>query len=203
MKKCTKCKEVKSLEEFYSSKTHSEGKTSYCKKCEKQYKRDKWKVLETEKEEYKKFRKGVLKNKLNLKQSRFEEESRIRMSYAASKRTSQEMLNESVIKKIYRQYKSRGYKDSLNEFKSITQRNCYYCGLPPSLICKSTIDKRCVYFTNRRGKYIYNGIDRIDNSKGYESDNIVPCCKQCNLAKKDLTIIQWDEWLNRILNFRG
>lgn len=29
----------------------------------------------------------------------------------------------------------------------------------------------------------YNGIDRLDNSKGYTIDNSVACCSKCNIAK--------------------
>ena len=28
-----------------------------------------------------------------------------------------------------------------------------------------------------------NGIDRIDSSKGYNKDNILPCCRTCNVMK--------------------
>ena len=31
-----------------------------------------------------------------------------------------------------------------------------------------------------------NGIDRMDNTKGYVPDNCVPCCKTCNLMPDDL-----------------
>lgn len=30
------------------------------------------------------------------------------------------------------------------------------------------------------------GLDRLDNSKGYISGNVVPCCKECNTARNDL-----------------
>lgn len=29
------------------------------------------------------------------------------------------------------------------------------------------------------------GLDRLDNSKGYEETNVVPCCKNCNLLRGD------------------
>ena len=37
---------------------------------------------------------------------------------------------------------------------------------------------------------MYNGVDRVDNDKGYIRDNIVSCCSDCNrskgvLSKKD------------------
>lgn len=29
------------------------------------------------------------------------------------------------------------------------------------------------------------GLDRIDNSKGYDQNNVVPCCSLCNYARRD------------------
>ena len=43
--------------------------------------------------------------------------------------------------------------------------DCYYCGKP-----------------SVEGVKIH-GLDRIDNSRGYHLDNVVPCCEQCNRAK--------------------
>lgn len=31
--------------------------------------------------------------------------------------------------------------------------------------------------------YRYNGIDRVDNNKGYEIENVVTCCTDCNKKK--------------------
>lgn len=72
--------------------------------------------------------------------------------------------------------KKRGYTFTLSQkdFKIITQKSCYYCGTLPKQ------GKRGRY---SYGTYFYNGIDRIDNSKGYEPDNIVPCCGVCNNMK--------------------
>ena len=41
-------------------------------------------------------------------------------------------------------------------------------------------------FSNEWDGYKYNGIDRVDNEKGYEEGNVVPCCKICNVAKHDM-----------------
>jgi hypothetical protein len=32
--------------------------------------------------------------------------------------------------------------------------------------------------------YVYNGIDRLDSSKGYVLENCVPCCSEINWAKR-------------------
>jgi len=87
-----------------------------------------------------------------------------------------------------------GYNLTEEQFKEITQKDCYYCGAKPSNIRKA-------YGYN--GDYIYNGIDRIDNTKDYTVDNVVPCCKICNLAKNNLTLQEFKDWIKKlILNYK-
>jgi len=99
------------------------------------------------------------------------------------------------MRKIISDYKSRakkrgfGYELTEKQFKEITQKDCYYCGIKPSNIAKD--DKHY-------GDYIYNGLDRIDNNKGYIMGNIVPCCNICNQAKKDYTIQEFKDWIKRV-----
>jgi len=97
---------------------------------------------------------------------------------------------------LFRKYKDsakhKGYDFDLTEeqFKEITQQNCYYCGAKPN----QKVGRGLF------GEYIHNGIDRIDNSKGYTIDNIVPCCKQCNYAKRNLTSQEFKGWVRDIYN---
>ena len=42
-------------------------------------------------------------------------------------------------------------------------------------------------FDTKRIYVFYNGIDRVDNNRGYEIENVVPCCTSCNSAKMDLS----------------
>ena len=60
----------------------------------------------------------------------------------------------------------------------LSQQSCFYCGALPHQKLK---------VLHGNGNLIYNGLDRIDNSKGYTIDNIVPCCGQCNHAKAVLS----------------
>ena len=62
--------------------------------------------------------------------------------------------------------------------------NCSYCGNEP-------MQQEC----KGDGAFIYNGIDRINNTKGYVFDNCASCCKWCNQAKSTLTK---EEFLNHI-----
>jgi 5-methylcytosine-specific restriction endonuclease McrA len=77
---------------------------------------------------------------------------------------------------------------TIEEFSVLTKGNCYYCGSEPSQI------KRAKNST----VYIYNGIDRVDNSKGYILENCVPCCKQCNTAKNTHTVEEFYDWISKI-----
>jgi len=72
----------------------------------------------------------------------------------------------------------RSFGLTKTEFKKLTQQNCTYCGEPPSQIVNKP---------KHNGIFIYNGIDRLDNSKGYTKNNSVPCCKVCNLMKRTLS----------------
>ena len=69
----------------------------------------------------------------------------------------------------------------------LIQSDCHYCGLP----AKDGTQLKGV----RR-----NGIDRVDSSKGYLPDNVVPCCKDCNRAKLALTQEQFKDLISRIYN---
>ena len=33
-------------------------------------------------------------------------------------------------------------------------------------------------------------------------DNCVPCCKICNIAKRNMTLEEFDEWIKRLYNHR-
>lgn len=82
--------------------------------------------------------------------------------------------------------------DLLDEqFDILTKANCHYCGREPSNIKKSKYNK---------GDFVYQGIDRIDNSKGYEIKNCVPCCKICNRAKDTMTQEDFYSWIDMVFS---
>jgi len=94
-----------------------------------------------------------------------------------------------VIHDYKKSAKERGLEYNLTDkqFAGITQQDCFYCGAKPNNTSK--------YSNNNNGIYIYNGIDRIDNNKGYIIDNIVPCCTRCNYAKKNFTLEDYKNWI--------
>lgn len=87
--------------------------------------------------------------------------------------------------------KRRGLPFSLPKEKAISLilSKCHYCGAPPANRFNT---KR--YF----GGCLYMGIDRIDNDRGYHEDNVVPCCKTCNLAKRDHSLAEFENWIERV-----
>lgn len=84
---------------------------------------------------------------------------------------------------VYRRYKRIAKKKNLDftiseeEFLELTQSKCYYCGCLPASTQKSL---------HKNGDFVYNGIDRVDNTKGYVLSNCVSCCYVCNYMKKDM-----------------
>lgn len=89
--------------------------------------------------------------------------------------------------------RKRGYIFELTEkqFAEITKKDCHYCGAKPN-----QVTKRYGAF----GDYIYNGIDRKDNEKGYTIDNVVPCCKMCNMAKNNHKLQEFKDWIEKAYN---
>ena len=90
--------------------------------------------------------------------------------------------------------KKRGYGFYLlqKEFESLIKKNCFYCGCEP-------INKYRGYV--RDFNFKFNGIDRVDNSLGYEIENCVSCCSTCNNMKKQMTVEQFLSHIRSIYNF--
>lgn len=92
---------------------------------------------------------------------------------------------ESSFNGLYQRYQrqakkyDREWEISRELFRKLTKSSCYYCGIFPNQSFLSNV------FSN--GNYIYMGLDRIDNDRGYIPDNVVPCCGICNTAKSALS----------------
>ncbi|MCK4640622.1 MAG: hypothetical protein KAU06_04730 [Candidatus Marinimicrobia bacterium] len=81
-----------------------------------------------------------------------------------------------------------------DEFRLITKKSCHYCGSEPTNMHGAN---------NCNGKYNYSGLDRVDSSKGYTIDNVVPCCKICNRAKSDMAQKKFLAWIERVHNHQS
>ena len=107
-----------------------------------------------------------------------------------------------AINSIQGSAKKRGFEYNLTreDFLKITSSNCFYCGSEPKNQCKS-LNSNGKHGDN--GDYIYNGIDRVDQNKGYILNNCVPCCKTCNWAKGTKTIKEFMSWIKQLINFQS
>lgn len=95
-----------------------------------------------------------------------------------------------------RSAKRRGYYFNLSydEFYSLAKSNCHYCGTEPirKIVHNHSVDTE-----------IINGIDRVDNNKGYDIDNVVPCCTTCNFAKHSMSYEEYMSYLRRLVQWQN
>jgi hypothetical protein len=87
--------------------------------------------------------------------------------------------------------KTVGFDIREEDFFKITKMDCFYCNTAPFTI-------KINYKNNWKSVYLYNGLDRIDNTKGYFLSNVRPCCKWCNFSKRDMIEKDFIAWINRI-----
>ncbi len=90
--------------------------------------------------------------------------------------------------------RNKEFNISFDNFIKLVRLDCYYCGTNP-------INKRYSY-AKKEFQYL-NGLDRVDNFKGYTLDNVVPCCFICNKAKGTMTCIEFKNWVNKIYKFQN
>ncbi len=83
---------------------------------------------------------------------------------------------------------------SEEQFNWLTTQNCTYCGIEPIGLIKAE---------GKYGEYKYNGIDRVDSKQGYTFDNSVPCCKFCNMAKREYPVEEFLAWIERLKTFNS
>jgi hypothetical protein len=102
-------------------------------------------------------------------------------------------LGDTELHRVYSSYRTdarkslkKVFKITFEEFKAIIAQNCTYCNSPPSREIKIRGNKTYGLVQDFLSCFI-NGVDRIDSSKGYTSDNIVPCCTLCNMIKWKMT----------------
>ena len=121
--------------------------------------------------------------------------------FAKSQKLSIKNAKDIFLKRIYMDYSNKAkirnyiFDLSLEKFTELIFQNCYYCGIEPMNIRKKK-------YVNREEILIINGIDRMDNTKGYTLENSATCCSICNQAKHTLTKESFLQWINRVSSFQ-
>jgi hypothetical protein len=103
--------------------------------------------------------------------------------------------NKRHVMKSYRKHATQNDREfhlSYDDMERLFQSNCYYCGSEP-LSARKTLKSAFIY--------VYNGIDRVDNNKGYTLDNVVSCCKLCNFGKRNLSTDEFLTWIHKVYNY--
>ncbi len=92
------------------------------------------------------------------------------------------------------------YKDcDFDLFLKTSQMSCSYCGIEPSRTV-NVANARTVNSERqiKEGNFTYNGLDRIDSTKGHTKENVVPCCTRCNYMKSNMTLEDFKSHITRI-----
>lgn len=98
-------------------------------------------------------------------------------------------------RQLYARYKNDAKRRALDfclgfdEAMELFQSNCAYCGEPP---------RRTNYIRVAGSAFQYNGIDRINNSKGYEPENCAPSCLKCNEVKRAMTLHDFRQYVKKL-----
>ena len=110
----------------------------------------------------------------------------------SKKENRKDDYKEAIYKLLYRGYRKNSKNEfelTLEEFKFFLGKPCKYCGKSSS----NVLNYRGIKNTLLKVKY--NGIDRVDSSKGYTMDNCVTCCYRCNYMKSNMST---EEFLDQI-----
>jgi hypothetical protein len=87
---------------------------------------------------------------------------------------------------------NREFRLTKEECLVLFKTGCFYCGTKPKQVRKGR---------GQQLSFIYNGIDRVDNQKGYTIENCVSCCKFCNLAKGKNSQKDFLQWIETTYKF--
>lgn len=123
------------------------------------------------------------------RKSRLQKMTQVRKKYSAT---------EASAMKIYKDRYSDG-DISFEMFLKLSSLNCYYCNSEPNgKYNESLYDARRSENAKVNGFFIYNGLDRIDQSKPHTIDNVVTCCKICNMSKRNMSHNQFLFFIEKI-----
>lgn len=67
-------------------------------------------------------------------------------------------------------------------YRLFDEKKGFVCDLTPRWF-RENIQHAACHYCHRTD--VRMGCDRIDNSKGHTTTNVVPCCKECNFARGD------------------
>lgn len=202
MKQCTKCKVLQEDLNYHKDKAKKDNLCPVCKTCKIkaviEYYRQNTEIISKKK----KAKYEINKEEILLKRRKYLDitgqgtYNKLYPNHFDFGKSLRKEKGVSNYNRILRQYKKQAKYRNLDfnlldeDFRRLITSNCYYCGVIPLQIMKAK---------ESNGEFIYNGIDRKDNTLGYILENCVSCCGTCNTAKSNLSFDAWRNWINRII----
>lgn len=185
MKKCSKCKKEKPLEEFFkvsrvfkNPSVNIDRRNTVCKKCTS---------------------KRIAINRKNNPE-KYAEMGRIWTKNNPERRKEIRCRWQNSPKGYYQALKKRGVENvkiskvDFIEWYLKQEKKCFYCKLPEELIEK--------FVGNKMSKSRRLSIDRINPKGVYEIDNIVLACGICNMVKSDIFTKEEMLEVGKIINIK-
>jgi hypothetical protein len=192
MKTCPKCKQTKSVGEFYKDKSTKDGIASWCKKCNKQAhekyrKTEKGKEVEVEYRNSEKGREVVKQGGVKYCKTEKGKEAGKRRVVKHQKEKPHRVWAIGTLS----QHRRKGNEIEIStdelEIKAKQSTHCNFCG------CKLNWGYGKGHSQNSPS------LDRINNENIITSDNIQILCTKCNASKQDRTMSELINWCKTIV----
>lgn len=110
-----------------------------------------------------------------------------------------EKVTVTPIEQLYNIYLSSAKKRNLSfdldirDMEYLIRSNCFYCGTTPNISVSGRWSAEVWYSGFKRV-----GLDRIEPDDGYNIDNVVPCCFDCNKLKGNMTFDGFVDLIRKI-----
>lgn len=187
MKYCTSCKQEKVLLAFHKSKKTKDGYNAHCKDCRKIAYR---KYYDLNKE-------FIQQKNKNYYNENIEVVSKLHRDYRIRNSTLIKLNDHDRDRRIERRFKKSkiqaqkrklSWNISLEDFRTLCEKDCFYC--------KNRLDNRLISTSS--------ALDRKDNTIGYEIENVLPSCATCNYLRGDiLSIDETIKLISLLIDLRG
>jgi hypothetical protein len=178
-KTCTKCGIRKPYEDFYDRKANKNGKSAQCRKCILAKARE----VAASPKQIPKTKKCGCCQQVKPAQDFYKTRGNITGLKAYCKICQD--IKRKAPKRMYTKYKHTAKERKIafeltrDEFLAFEAERCFYCGDAPEWI----------------------GLDRKDPNVGYVLSNVVRCCSICNYSKRTLSVTEWLNHLEKVLNY--
>jgi hypothetical protein len=204
-KQCSKCKEIKDVEEFFKAMNGKYGRQSQCKACNKAYAQSPerkaymkaYEQTPKAKAAHKAYAQSPHAKAYHKRHNQSPEMKAYKKAYAQTPeaKASQWAHNQTSEAKAYRRSYQKLYRQTSVGRYQDAQLQARHRGIDfdiPESFHAELIQQPCHYCQGPLSP-TGCGMDRMDSSRGYFVGNVVPCCGDCNTMKSDK--LSYDEMM--------